>query len=63
MPPPSSPAKSLRDCAVVVSADVAFGMARMYAALSEDSSVPTNVFRDLDEAARWLSSESPEGSK
>jgi hypothetical protein len=45
--------------AVVVSGDVAFGMARMYSALAEESSVPTSVFRDLEEAMRWLAGEPP----
>ena len=49
-------------CAIVVSEDVAFGMARMYAALAEDSFIPMNVFRDPDEAARWLASEPPDGN-
>jgi hypothetical protein len=39
-------------CAVVVSEDVAFGTARMCAALSEGTFVPTNIFRDLDEGTR-----------
>jgi len=46
-------------CAIVVSSDVAFGMGRMYSALSEHSFVPTNVFRDIDEARQWLGRGSP----
>jgi hypothetical protein len=39
--------------AIVASADVVFGMARMYSALTERSA-QVNVFRDIDEARAWL---------
>lgn len=40
--------------AVVVASDVAFGMARMYQILTDASPDELEVFRDLDEALRWL---------
>ena len=40
--------------AFVVANDVAFGMARMYQILTEVSPDELEVFRDLDEALRWL---------
>jgi hypothetical protein len=44
-------------CAVVVSEDVAFGMARMHSMLAEENSIPTNAFRDIEAAMRWLTGE------
>lgn len=32
----------------------AYGVARMFAALMEPSTIDVQVFRDIDEAARWL---------
>jgi hypothetical protein len=40
--------------AIVVSRDVSFGMARMFAILSEASTMRTSIFRDVDEAEAWL---------
>jgi len=40
--------------AIVVEADVGFGIARMYQAFRDESAVPLRVFRDLDEACSWL---------
>ena len=40
--------------AIVVASDVAFGMARMYQILVEQSPQEFEVFRDIDEALRWL---------
>jgi len=40
--------------ALVVSSDVVFGMARMYQILTETSPDEFEVFRDLDEALKWL---------
>jgi hypothetical protein len=45
------------DCgalALVVSSDVAYGMARMYMALTEREHPNTQVFRDYAEALSWL---------
>ena len=41
-------------CAVVVSRDSQFGMARMGAVYSEQVGVEANVFRSEDEAVAWL---------
>jgi hypothetical protein len=40
--------------AVVISKDVTFGMTRMFQAFSEQSSIETAIFRDREEALRWL---------
>jgi hypothetical protein len=40
--------------ALVVSADVAFGMARMYQAFADEEMDSIGVFRDMREAASWL---------
>lgn len=40
--------------ALIVSSDVVFGMARMYQILTESSPDEFEVFRDLDEALKWL---------
>jgi hypothetical protein len=40
--------------AIVVRDDAAYGMARMYQALTEDSHPITQVFRALQPARRWL---------
>ena len=39
--------------AVVVSKDVIFGMARMFQVFAEQSSIKTELFRDINEAARF----------
>ena len=47
--------------ALVVSRDVDFGVARMYeAAASNIASSKVMVFRDVDQAQRWLASGDPE---
>jgi hypothetical protein len=40
--------------AVVVPSDLGFGMARMYEMLREDRGGAARVFRDYDEARRWV---------
>ena len=40
--------------AIVVASDVAFGMARMFQIIREDAPEEVRVFRDIDEARRWL---------
>jgi hypothetical protein len=40
--------------AVVISKDVTFGMTRMFQSFSEQSSIKTAIFRDMEEALRWL---------
>ena len=40
--------------AVVVSSDVAYGMARMYALISNRDERAFRIFRDLDSAQRWI---------
>ncbi|VTR98548.1 Marine sediment metagenome DNA, contig: S01H1_S25812 OS=marine sediment metagenome GN=S01H1_61839 PE=4 SV=1: SpoIIAA-like [Gemmata massiliana] len=41
-------------CAIVTATDHVFGMARMYEMLSWNSSELIHVFRDIEEAERWL---------
>ena len=41
-------------CAFVVGSDRAYGMSRMFEVFSEETSVDVRVFRDLDEAKRWI---------
>jgi hypothetical protein len=43
--------------AVVVPSELGFGMARMYEMLREGSGAKMRVFRDYDEAERWVSSD------
>ena len=40
--------------AIVATDDVVFGMARMYAILTEDAGARVEVFRDVESANRWL---------
>jgi hypothetical protein len=40
--------------AIVATDDVAFGMARMYAILTEQAGARVEVFRDVESANRWL---------
>lgn len=40
--------------AVVVGSDRAYGMPRMFEVFSEETAVDVRIFRDLDEAKRWL---------
>ena len=42
--------------AILVNSDVAYGMARMYMALTELTHPDTEVFRDLQGAESWLAS-------
>jgi hypothetical protein len=44
--------------AIVVSRDVAFGMARMYQAWMDDQPVKVRVFHEIEEARAWLQDES-----
>jgi hypothetical protein len=43
--------------AILVTSDVAFGIARMYGAFVEDGLLDLRVFRDADEAMAWLRAE------
>jgi hypothetical protein len=45
--------------AIVVARDVTYGMARMYQAYAESTSIETMVFRSLDDAHRWLAESAP----
>ena len=40
--------------AFVVSSDLAYGMARMFQSLADDSPVTIEVFKDMTEARKWL---------
>jgi hypothetical protein len=40
--------------AIVATDDLVFGMARMYAILTEDAGARVEVFRDVESANRWL---------
>jgi len=40
--------------AIVATEDIIFGMARMYEMLTEQNVRSVQVFRDIDEATRWL---------
>jgi hypothetical protein len=40
--------------AIVATDDVVFGMARMYAILTEEAGARVEVFRDVESANRWL---------
>ncbi len=40
--------------AIVATEDIIFGMARMYEMLTEENVRSVQVFRDIDEATRWL---------
>ena len=40
--------------AIVASDDVVFGMARMYQTMTQDNVFNVRIFRDLDEAKKWL---------
>jgi hypothetical protein len=44
-------------CALIVSDDASFGMARMFSTLLSGL-VPVNVFRNQEEAERWLAGQS-----
>ena len=41
-------------CAIVVSNDVEFGMARMYELMASGDPLTVRVFRDMEEAESWL---------
>jgi len=45
--------------ALVTRSDVVFGMARMYSILSDDFDPRFFVFRDLEDAERWLDAGAP----
>ena len=45
--------ESLR-CAIVADGDATFGMARMFATLSDRPGVEVAVFREMEEAEHWL---------
>ena len=44
-------------CAIVAGSDLLFGMSRIFHAFAESHFANANVFRDLDKAERWLSSQ------
>jgi hypothetical protein len=46
--------KPLGPTAIVATDDVVFGMARMYAILTEQAGAQVEVFRDVGPANRWL---------
>ena len=50
-------------CAIVATADVIFGMARMFEVFAEKWFKEIRVFRDVAEAQEWLKSEKPVISK
>jgi hypothetical protein len=45
--------------AIVVAKDVTYGMARMYQAYAESTSIETMIFRSIDDAHRWLAESAP----
>jgi hypothetical protein len=45
---------ALGPTAIVATNDVVFGMARMYAILTEQAGARVEVFRDVESANRWL---------
>jgi hypothetical protein len=45
---------ALGPTAIVATDDVTFGMARMYAILTEQAGARVEVFRDIESAKRWL---------
>jgi hypothetical protein len=48
--------------AIVAPSDRAYGMSRMFEVFAEESSIDVRVFRDFDEAKRWVvEGESEEG--
>jgi hypothetical protein len=49
--------------AVLVSKDVTFGMARVFQAFSEQSSIETAIFRNKEEALQWLGVGEGSGAK
>lgn len=49
-------------CAVVAPRDVLFGLSRMFMAVAAEHFERMNVFRDFDEAERWLRSSPPPDS-
>jgi hypothetical protein len=46
-------------CAVVAKQDVLFGMSRMFGVYAEQVFVRVHVFREKDEARRWLAQDAP----
>ena len=46
--------------AVVVGSDRAYGMSRMFEVFSQETAVDVRIFRDLDEARKWMIEESGE---
>jgi hypothetical protein len=48
--------------AVYANSDLTFGIARMWAALIEEGGWRTNVFRDRDQAVRWIKEQVAEAS-
>jgi len=50
-------------CAIVADRDILFGIARMFHAFAADQFTQANVFREREEAERWLASlRSPDGA-
>jgi hypothetical protein len=46
-------------CAIVAADDALFGMSRMFHVFAEAHFARSSVFRELDDAERWLASQSP----
>jgi hypothetical protein len=51
--------RPLGPTAIVVTDDMAFGMARMYAILANRLGIVVEVFRDVESAEEWLASRIP----
>ena len=41
-------------CAIVADSDLVYGLSRMWEILSEDSKIPTMIFRNIEDALQWL---------
>jgi len=48
--------------AIVLSGFVTYGMARMFQAFADESSLDTRIFQDMDEALEWIKSGEDESS-
>lgn len=48
---------------IVATRDALFGMARMFQVLAEDFFATSRVFRDTEEAERWLSANRSRGDR
>ena len=41
-------------CAIVVASDLGYGLSRMWKILSEESQIESDIFRNIEDAFRWL---------